>query len=482
MNEGKFKLGLTFGDVLIIPNYSDIIPTLADTSTFLTSKVKLNSPIISAAMDTVTESRMAIALAQNGGIGCIHKNINAIEQANEVKKVKRFESGIVSDPICISQEDTLEKAISLMQEFNVSGFPVLSKEGNLVGILTNRDIRFASNLQGEVKNFMTREVITVNKNATREQIKNLFYKHKVEKLIITENEKCIGLITVKDTLKAALNPIATKDEEGRLIVAAAIGTGAEHLERATALVEAGVDIIIVDTAHGHSKGVIEMVNQIKKCMSVEVIAGNIATSEAVKALKEAGADAVKVGIGPGSICTTRVVTGVGVPQFSAILECVEAAKNLGLPVIADGGIRSSGDIAKAIGAGASAVMLGSLLAGTDESPGQVVVYEGNSYKEYRGMGSMGAMIAGSSDRYFQAGAKAEKLVPEGVEARVPYKGSVAPIIYQMVGGLRSGMGYAGCKNIQEMQNKCKFIRITEAGLKESHPHGILITKEAPNYS
>jgi IMP dehydrogenase len=482
MNPEKFKLALTFGDVLIQPNYSEIIPALVETSSFLTKKIKLNVPIISAAMDTVTESKMAIAMAQNGGIGCIHKNMSILMQANEVRKVKRFESGIVSDPICIQEENTLEEAIKLMQEFEVSGFPVLNTAGNLVGILTNRDIRFAQNLQEKVKNLMTKNVITVSKNASKEEIKDLFYKNRIEKLIIVEGQKCVGLITVKDTVKAVHNQTATKDTEGRLCVTAAVGTGKEHLERVAALVEAGVDAIIVDTAHGHSKGVIDMVRTIKGKFPVEVIGGNVATAEGVKALFDAGADGVKVGIGPGSICTTRIVTGIGVPQFSAILECSEEGKKLGIPIIADGGIRTSGDIAKAIGAGAGTVMLGSLLAGTDESPGQIVVYDGNSYKEYRGMGSMGAMIAGSADRYFQAGAKAEKFVPEGVEARVPYKGAISPVIYQMVGGLRSSMGYTGSRNISEMQTKCKFVRITDAGLRESHPHGVTITKEAPNYS
>lgn len=480
--DARFKLALSFGDVLIMPNYSEVLPSAIDVSTFLTKNIKLNVPIISAAMDTVTESKMAIAMAQNGGIGCIHKNMPIAVQANEVKKVKRFESGIVTDPICIQEESTLNDAIKLMHEFEVSGFPVLNSQGNLVGILTNRDIRFAQNLNEKVKNLMTKDVITVSKNASKEEIKKLFYKHRIEKLVVVENKKCTGLITVKDTLKAVNNITSSKDEDGRLIVAAAVGTGAEHLERVAALYEAGVDVIIIDTAHGHSKGVIDMVKAVKSKFSVETIAGNVATKEAVKALIDVGADAIKVGIGPGSICTTRIVTGIGVPQFSAILECAEEGAKHNIPIIADGGVRSSGDIAKAIGAGASTVMLGSLLAGTDESPGQVVVYEGNSYKEYRGMGSLGAMMAGSADRYFQGGAKPEKLVPEGVEARVPYKGSVSPILYQMVGGLRSGMGYTGSKDIPQMQKNCKFVKITEAGLKESHPHSVVITKEAPNYS
>ena len=482
MTTEKFELALTFGDVLIKPNYSEILPSSVETITYLTRKIKLHVPIISSAMDTVTEGKMAIAMAQSGGIGCIHKNMSIQAQVNEVKKVKRFESGIVSEPICINQNKTLREAINLMQENEVSGFPVLNDSGDLVGILTNRDIRFSENMEEKISNLMTKNVITINKNATKKEIKELFYKHRIEKLVVVDGKKCVGLITAKDTLKAVTSPSVTKDEEGRLRVAAAIGTGEEHLKRAAALIEAGVDVIVVDTAHGHSKGVIEMVKQIKKKFKIEVIAGNIATKEGVKALFEAGADAVKVGIGPGSICTTRVVTGVGVPQFSAVLECVEEAKKLGIPVIADGGIRTSGDISKAIGAGANVVMLGSLLAGTDESPGQIVVYDGNSYKEYRGMGSLGAMIAGSADRYFQTGAKPEKLVPEGVEARVPYKGSVIPVLYQMVGGLRSSMGYTGSKNIEDMQKNCRFVRITDAGLKESHPHGVMITKEAPNYS
>jgi IMP dehydrogenase len=482
MTNEKFKTALTFGDVLIKPNYSEIIPALVETATFITKNIKLNIPLVSAAMDTVTESKMAIAMAQNGGIGCIHKNMSIQAQANEVRKVKRFESGVVSDPICITEEKTLSEAISLMKEHNVSGFPVLNNEGKLVGILTNRDIKFAESLQQKIKEVMTKEVITTPKNSTKDEIKRLFRTHKIEKLLMVENGKCVGLITAKDTIKAVSSQVATKDGEGRLRVAGAIGTGKEHLERAFALVEAGVDLIMVDTAHGHSKGVLDMVKSIKDKLPVDVVGGNIATKEALKALADAGADCVKIGIGPGSICTTRIVAGVGVPQLSAILEVAEEAKKLGIFCIADGGIRTSGDIAKAIGAGADAVMLGSLLAGTDESPGQIVVYEGSSYKEYRGMGSMGAMIAGSADRYFQAGAGAEKLVPEGVEARVPYKGSVSPVIYQMVGGLRSSMGYTGSKNINEMQSRCEFVRITDAGLKESHPHGVVITKEAPNYS
>jgi IMP dehydrogenase len=481
--EEKFTLALSFGDVLIVPAYSEVIPSMVDVSTFLTKKIKLHVPIISAAMDTVTESKMAIALAQSGGIGCIHKNMSILSQANEVKKVKRFESGIVTDPICIREDSTLETALKLMAEHDVSGFPVLDVSGNLVGILTSRDIRFASDVNEKISSLMTKDVITVTKNTSKEEIKNLFYQNRIEKLVMVEGKKCIGLITVKDTLRAVHNKSATKDEEGRLRVAAAVGGfSAEQIERAFALAEAGADVLIVDTAHGHSKGVIDMIKEIKSKLSVEVIGGNVATPQAVKALVEAGADAIKVGIGPGSICTTRIVTGVGVPQLSAILECYKEARKYGIPIIADGGIRVSGDIAKAIGAGASSVMLGSLLAGTDESPGQIAVYEGNSYKEYRGMGSMGAMMAGSSDRYFQHGSKPEKLVPEGVEARVPYKGAVAPVIYQMVGGLRSAMGYTGSSSIEEMMKNCKFVRITDAGIKESHPHGVIITKEAPNYS
>jgi IMP dehydrogenase len=472
----------TFGDVLIKPNYSEVLPSSVDTTTILTKKIKLQVPIISAAMDTVTESKMAITLAQNGGIGCIHKNMSIEAQAREVARVKRFESGMVQDPICIRENNTINETILLMQEHHVSGFPVLNEGGKLVGILTNRDIRFATDLNQKVSSLMTKNVITVTKKTTKEEIKNLFSTHRVEKLVVVEEGRCVGLITAKDTLKAVTSKMTTKDAEGRIVVAGAVGTGGEHLARARALIDAGVDLIMVDTAHGHSKGVLEMVSSIKKMSSkVEVVGGNIATKEAVKALFDAGADCVKVGIGPGSICTTRIVAGVGMPQLSAVLECAEEAKKLGIGLIADGGIRASGDIAKAIGAGADAVMLGSLLAGTDESPGQIIIYEGSSYKEYRGMGSVGAMLAGSSDRYFQAGAKPEKLVPEGVEARVPYKGAVAPIVYQMAGGLRSSMGYTGSKTISEMQQKCQFVRITDAGLKESHPHGVFITKEAPNY-
>lgn len=482
MMSNKFKLALSFGDVLIVPSYSEILPNSVDTTSFLTKKIKLNIPIISAAMDTVTESKMAISMAQNGGIGCIHKNMSIIDQANEVRKVKRFESGVVSDPICIKEDNTLEEVIKFMHEFEVSGFPVLNNEGNLVGILTNRDIRFVRNMKERVKNLMTTNVITVTKNTSKEEIENLFYKNRVEKLIMVEGRKVIGLITVKDTVKAVSNNISTKDDEGRLRTAAAVGTEKDSLDRVNALVEAGVDVVVVDTAHGYSKGVIDVVKAIKARFSVEVIVGNVVTPEAVALLHDIGADAIKVGIGPGSICTTRVVAGAGVPQFSAILECAEEARKFGIPIIADGGIRASGDIAKSIGAGASVVMLGSLLAGTEESPGQIIVYEGNSYKEYRGMGSVGAMIAGSSERYFQNATKPEKLVPQGVEARVPYKGSVSPVIYQMVGGLRASMGYTGSQTIAEMQSNTKFVRITESGLKESHPHSVIITKEAPNYS
>lgn len=482
IEDSIFPTALTFGDVLIKPNYSEVIPSIVDTATFLTNKIKLHIPIISAGMDTVTESQMAIAMARSGGIGVIHKNLSIAAQSGEIKKVKRFESGIVADPICITENTTLSEVLKLMAEFRVSGFPVLDSENNLCGILTNRDIRFATNFSETAKMYMTKNVITVEKDTSKDEIKKLFARHRIEKLVMVHGKKCVGLITVKDTLKASENSTSTKDNEGRLMVAGAIGTGKEHLERAFALAEAGADALVVDTAHGHSKGVIDMVKSIKDKISIEVIAGNIVTKEAVKALHDAGADAVKVGIGPGSICTTRIVSGVGVPQFSAILECAKEATKLGIPIIADGGIKSSGDIAKAIGAGASSVMIGSMLAGTDESPGEIVVYDGNSYKEYRGMGSMGAMIAGSSDRYFQAGSTKEKLVPEGVEARVPYKGSVSPLLYQMVGGLRSGMGYTGSANIKEMQSKCQFVKITDAGLKESHPHGVIITKEAPNYS
>jgi IMP dehydrogenase len=473
---------LTFSDVLLVPSYSDILPSQVDVSSFLVKSLKLFSPIISAAMDTVTEYKMAIKIAQNGGIGCIHKNLSIDEQAFQVQKVKRYESGIINDPILISDTSTVLDAITIMTQKGISGLPVIDNEKNLVGIITNRDTRFIDDVSFLVKDVMTKNVITISPGFSMSQVKALFNKYKIEKLIIAEKCKCIGMITVKDLEKSKKYPFSTKDANGRLAVAAAIGVGDIELERAKALIDSDCDIIVVDTAHGHSKGVIDMVKKIRSFSDISIIAGNVATPEAVRDLALAGADAIKVGIGPGSICTTRIVAGVGVPQLSAVYNCAKEAKKLGVRIIADGGIRNSGDIAKAIAAGADCVMLGSLLAGTDESPGQIVVYDDVTYKEYRGMGSIGAMEKGSSDRYFQRGVQKNKLVPEGIEGVVPYKGNVEDILHQLIGGLKSSMGYLGQKDIESVQKNAKFIRITNAGLKESHPHNIKITKDAPNYS
>jgi IMP dehydrogenase len=473
---------LTFSDVLLLPSYSEILPSQADVSSFLVKNLRLFSPIISAAMDTVTEYKMAIKIAQNGGIGCIHKNLSIDEQAFQVQKVKRYESGIITDPILISDTSTVLDAINVMTQKGISGLPVVDDKKNLVGIITNRDTRFVDDPSFLVKDVMTKNVITISPGFSMSQVKTLFNKHKIEKLIIAEKGKCVGMITVKDLEKSKKYPFSTKDANGRLAVAAAIGVGDVELERAKALISADCDVIVVDTAHGHSKGVIDMVKKIRSFSNISIIAGNVATPEAVKDLALAGADAIKVGIGPGSICTTRIVAGVGVPQLSAVYHCAKEAKKFGVKIIADGGIRNSGDIAKAIAAGADCVMLGSLLAGTDESPGQIVVYDDVTYKEYRGMGSIGAMEKGSSDRYFQKGVQKNKLVPEGIEGVVPYKGNVEDILHQLIGGLKSSMGYLGQKDIESVQNNAQFIRITNAGLKESHPHNIKITKDAPNYS
>lgn len=478
---------LTFDDVMMLPNYSEILPAEADTRTQLTRNISLNIPIISAAMDTVTESKLAIAMAQAGGIGCIHKNLSLKEQADEVRRVKKFESGIVINPLTISPDDTLADALKIMKEYNISGIPV-TKRGTkkLVGVLTNRDVRFASDKKQLVSELMTEHnLITAKANVSKVEARNLLHKNKIERIIITDNENnCIGLITGKDLEKNKQFPNAAKDKEGRLLVAAAVGAGKDGLKRAEALIAEGVDVIIIDTAHGHSKGVIETLRELKKTNpKQEIIVGNIATKEAAKMLIDNGADAVKVGIGPGSICTTRVVAGVGVPQLSAILEIREICDRAKVPLISDGGIRFSGDLAKAIAAGAHCVMLGSLLAGTEETPGEIVLYKGRSYKTYRGMGSIGAMARGSADRYFQEETTDKmKLVPEGVEGRVPFKGQVADVIHQLVGGLKSSMGYTGNKTIELMRNNCRFIRITGAALRESHPHSINITNEAPNYS
>lgn len=482
----EFAEALTFDDVLLKPRASSVLPNEADTSTRLTRDIKLGVPLISAAMDTVTESKLAIAMAQNGGIGCIHKNFSIEAQADEIRKVKKFESGMVINPVTIHPDATLSQALNLIKANFISGIPVVEpKTGKLVGILTNRDVRFASDPKQPVHELMTKEkLVTVHEGVDREQAKKLLHQHRIEKLLVVDEKfRCIGLITVKDIEKARAFPMASKDSLGRLRVAAAVGTGKDGMLRAEALAEAQVDIMVVDTAHGHSKGVIDSVRNIKQQFpDIQVIAGNIATSEGAEALIEAGADAVKVGIGPGSICTTRIVAGVGVPQLSAVLDVAKAARKRSVPIIADGGIKYSGDLAKAIAAGADCAMLGSLFAGTEEAPGDVVLYQGRSYKAYRGMGSVGAMARGSADRYFQQEINDSlKLVPEGVEGRVPFKGPVASVIHQLVGGLKSAMGYTGNSTIAGLQTNREFVRITNAGLSESHAHDIIITHEAPNY-
>jgi len=475
-----------FDDVLLVPAYSTVLPSQTDIRTRLTREIALNMPVISAAMDTVTESQMAIAMAQAGGIGVIHKNLTPEEQAAQVRQVKKFESGMVVNPVTIHPDQTLAEAQALMASYRISGIPVVERESNrLVGILTHRDVRFATDPTIRVYELMTREnLVTVTSDVSAEKARGLLHKHRIEKLLVVDDAyRCIGLITVKDMDKAQANPNAVKDAMGRLRAAAATGTGEDGLRRAELLIEAEVDVLVVDTAHGHSAGVLKAVERIKHLSnSVQVIAGNVATPEAVEALAEAGADAVKIGIGPGSICTTRIVAGVGVPQLTAVLECAAAAHEKGVPAIADGGIRSSGDIAKAIAAGADCVMMGSLFAGTDEAPGEVFLYQGRSYKSYRGMGSLGAMARGSADRYFQAEVQDQmKFVPEGIEGRVGYKGPVGPVIHQLTGGLRSAMGYTGNATIADMQKNCTFRRITNAGLRESHVHDVAITREAPNY-
>lgn len=476
---------LTFDDVLMKPAYSEILPAMADTKTRVTREIELNIPLISAAMDTVTEARLAIAMAQLGGLGCIHKNMESEAQADEVRRVKRFESGMVINPVTITPDATLADALALMQQHGISGIPVTEKNGKLVGILTNRDVRFASNKRQRVAELMTSEdLITVKESASPEAAKKLLHKHRIEKLIVVDSQyRCIGLITVKDIIKAQQFPQAVKDGQGRLRVAAATGVGEAGIARAEALIAAGVDILVVDTAHGHSQGVLDTVKIIRKLSKeTQIIAGNIATGDAASALIKAGADAVKVGIGPGSICTTRIVAGVGVPQLSAILEVAAICRKASVPLIADGGIKFSGDLAKAIAAGASCAMLGSLFAGTEESPGEEILYQGRSYKSYRGMGSVGAMARGSADRYFQQEvADTLKLVPEGVEGRVAFKGPIAGVVHQLVGGLKAAMGYTGHSSIASMQGGCEFVRITNAGLRESHIHDITLTREAPNY-
>lgn len=476
---------LTFDDVLLVPAASDIHPADAITKTKLTKDIELNIPLLSSAMDTVTESDMAIAMAQAGGMGIVHRNMDIGKQVEEVRKVKRFVSAMVVNPITIHPDASLQEALDLMANYNISGIPVTEQNGKLVGILTNRDVRFADNPEQPVKELMTKEnLVTAENKVGREEAKKLLHKNRIEKLLIVDKDyKCTGLVTVKDIEKAILNPMACKDNKERLRVGAAVGTGTSGYDRALALADCDLDAVCVDTAHGHSKGVLDTVTKIRSIRSnnMQVIAGNVATAEAARALIEHGADAIKVGIGPGSICTTRIVAGVGVPQLTAIMNVAEECARSGIPVIADGGIRYSGDLAKAIAAGADVAMLGSAFAGTDEAPGEVVFYQGRSYKTYRGMGSVGAMMRGSADRYFQAGtSSSQKLVPEGVEGRVPYKGPMANVLHQMVGGLRAAMGYTGSKTITDMK-KAEFNKITGAGIKESHVHDVTITEEPPNY-
>ncbi len=482
----EIKEGLTFDDVLLVPSYSEILPHEADTSTQFTRQIQLNIPLCSSAMDTVTEASLAIALAQQGGIGIIHKNLSIERQAEEVDKVKRSESGMIVDPVTIFPNASVNEALRVMQNFKISGIPVVDENGVLVGIITNRDLRFETRFDIPVSEVMTPQpLVTVPVGTTLESAKVKLQKHRIEKLLVVdENGLLKGLITVKDIQKAIKYPLAAKDSLGRLRVAAAIGATGDFLERAAELVNARVDCIAIDTAHGDSVRVVEAVKQIKKTFpEMSIIAGNVATAKATKLLIEAGADAVKVGIGPGSICTTRVVSGAGMPQITAITECVAAAKGTGVPIIADGGVKFSGDVTKAIAAGADTVMIGSLFAGTQESPGEVILFQGRSFKSYRGMGSIGAMKKGSKDRYSQEGTISDqKLVPEGIEGRVAYKGTLAEIVTQLVGGLRAGMGYTGCASIKELQEKSRFVRITSAGLRESHVHDVIITKEAPNYS
>ena len=481
----KIYDSLTFDDVLLKPTASSILPKNVNTKTLLTKSVSLEIPIISAAMDTVTESQMAIAMAQSGGIGSIHKNMKIEEQMDEVRKVKKFESGIVVNPVTISKDKKLKDALDLMLKNKISGIPVVEKNNKLVGILTNRDVRFFSNSEIKVEDLMTKQNLqTVREDVDMEKAKQILHKFRIEKLIVVDKDyKCVGLITVKDIEKARKYPNACKDTKGRLCVAAAVDAGDQGIERAEGLIEVDTDVLILDTAHGHSKNVIDTVKKIKKKSNyTQIIAGNIATKEGAKALIDVGADVIKVGMGPGSICTTRMVAGVGVPQLSAILEVSEITKKSNIPLIADGGIKYSGDIAKAIAAGADTIMIGSLLAGTDESPGEVYLYQGRSYKSYRGMGSISAMLKGSAERYFQdINIDIQKLIPEGVEGQVPYKGPVSIVLNQLIGGLRSSMGYTGNENIKKMKTNCEFIKITTSGLKESHVHDVTITKESPNY-
>lgn len=478
----QIREALTFDDVLLVPAASSVMPSTADVTTRVSRNIRMNIPLVSSAMDTVTESRMAIAMAQAGGIGVIHRNLTPDRQADEVRRVKRFESGIVYNPITLTPDQTLADAKALQSRYNVTGFPVVDETGRVVGIVTNRDMRFASDDRTPVRVMMTSDNLAVlHEPADRDEAISLMKARRIEKLLVTDGQgKLTGLLTLKDTEQSVLNPLACKDDQGRLRVAAASTVGDEGFERSSALIDAGVDLLVIDTAHGHSEGVARAVSRLKAAFpDVEICAGNVATAAAARALVDAGADAVKVGIGPGSICTTRVVAGVGVPQLTAIMDAVSGAGDV--PVIADGGIKYSGDFAKAIAAGATCAMVGSAIAGTDESPGEVILYQGRSFKSYRGMGSLGAMARGSADRYFQKDAASDKLVPEGIEGQVPYKGSVAAVLHQMVGGLRAAMGYTGNATIEQMRGGCQFVRITGAGLKESHVHDVQITRESPNY-
>jgi IMP dehydrogenase len=489
-SNGRLREALTFDDVLLKPGLSEFLPADVDIRTRITREIALNIPIVASAMDTVTEAKMAIAMAQAGGLGVIHRNLSADEQAGQVRQVKKFESGMVVNPLTIGPQASLAEALALMKENGISGIPVVEGGGNgrvgkLVGILTNRDVRFANDPRQKVAELMTKErLVTVREGVSQEEAKRLLHQYRIEKLLVVDDQyRCVGLITVKDIEKAVANPHACKDEQGRLRVAAATSVGESGFHRSERLIEAGVDLVVVDTAHGHSRSVLEAVTRIKRLSNaVQVVAGNVATAEGARALIDAGADAIKVGIGPGSICTTRVIAGVGVPQLTAIMDAVEAAGPSRTPVIADGGIKYSGDLAKALAAGAACAMIGSLLAGTDESPGEVFLYQGRSYKTYRGMGSVGAMARGSADRYFQQDIKDSlKLVPEGVEGQVPYKGAAATVLHQLAGGLRAAMGYVGARNLAELHEKAEFVRISGAGMRESHVHDVAITRESPNY-
>jgi IMP dehydrogenase len=489
-SDGTLREALTFDDVLLKPGLSELLPSDADIRSRITRDIQLNIPIVASAMDTVTEAKMAIAMAQAGGLGVIHRNLEPEEQAAQVRQVKKFESGMVVNPVTIAPGATLADALALMEDHRISGIPVVEGGGNgragkLVGILTNRDVRFATDPRQKVAELMTKErLVTVREGVGQDDAKRLLHQHRIEKLLVVDDQyRCVGLITVKDIEKAVANPNACKDEQGRLRVAAATTVGDKGFDRTSQLIAAGVDLVVVDTAHGHSRSVLDAVTRIKRLSNaVQVVAGNVATSEGAKALIDAGADAIKVGIGPGSICTTRVVAGVGVPQLTAIMDTVEVARRSGTPVIADGGIKYSGDLAKALAAGADCAMVGSLLAGTDETPGEIFLYQGRSYKTYRGMGSVGAMARGSADRYFQQDIKDTlKLVPEGVEGQVPYKGAAATVLHQLSGGLRAAMGYVGAKNLKELHEKAEFVRVSGAGMRESHVHDVTITRESPNY-